>query len=348
MPLLSLMNEASGLSWVSAVARLEGKWSNRPNSQLEPPLVDPSRPRRPLIFQDEFNNIVGSEPSIQLLLQIDEFPFAHEASIFLPETNELFITSNQFKNHAGEKIVQISKISLGDDSGPVRLEKIECSATRPSGLFKLQTTYPYKAEPVIASYMGRPFTSVNDVVVHGDGSIWFTDPSYGHDQGYRPKPRLPNAVYRYDPATKSVRAVADGLGRPNGICFSPDYSTVYITDTDQVRGQSVDYGRAASIYAFDVIQSHGQPFLANRRLFALADTGTPDGIKCDTLGNVYSGCGDGINVWSPGGVLLGKIIIAGGVANFCFGSQGRLSALNEHRLWRVQLDRRVKGALLDD
>jgi gluconolactonase len=221
------------------------------------------------IFQDEFGDILGQEPSLQLLLQIDEFPFAHEAGVFLPETNELFVTSNQFKDHAGEKTVQISKISLGDDAGPVKLEKIVCdlihmanggvnyqdgilicaqgSATRPSGLFKLQTTYPYESGPVITSYMGRPFNAVNDAVVHRDGSIWFTDPSYGHDQGYRPKPSLPNAVYRYDPATESIRAVADGLGRPNGICFSPDYSTIYITDTDQVRGQSVDYGRAASM-----------------------------------------------------------------------------------------------------
>lgn len=221
------------------------------------------------IFQNEFRDILGQEPSLQLLLQIDEFPFAHEAGVFLPEANELFVTSNQFKDHVGEKRVQISKISLGGDARPVKLENIECdiihmanggvnyqdgilicaqgSATRPSGLFKLHTTYPYETEPVVTSYMGRPFNAVNDVVVHRDGSVWFTDPSYGHDQGYRPKPSLPNAVYRYDPATESIRAVADALGRPNGICFSPDYSTVYITDTDQVRGQSVDYGRAASM-----------------------------------------------------------------------------------------------------
>ncbi|KAJ4176217.1 hypothetical protein NW767_015515 [Fusarium falciforme] len=221
------------------------------------------------IFQDEFRDILGPEPSIQLLLQIDDVPFAHEAGVFLPDTNELFVTSNQFKDHRGEKTVQISRISLGGDGGPVKLEKIKCdiihmanggvnyqdgilicaqgSATRPSGLFKMQTTYPYEAEPVVTSYIGRPFNAVNDVAVHRDGSLWFTDPSYGHDQGYRPIPSLPNAVYRYDPATESIRAVADGLGRPNGICFSPDYSTIYITDTDQVRGQSVDYARAASM-----------------------------------------------------------------------------------------------------
>lgn len=99
-------------------------------------------------------------------------------------------------------------------------------------------------------------------------------------------------------------------------------------------------------YAFDVITRSGQPFLANRRLFAMADTGIPDGIKCDTDGNVYSGCGDGLNIWSPGGVLLAKILIDGGVANFCFGRGGQVFLLNENKLWRLQLAKHRKGALL--
>lgn len=90
----------------------------------------------------------------------------------------------------------------------------------------------------------------------------------------------------------------------------------------------------------------GQPFLINRRLFAMADTGVPDGIKCDTHGNVYSGCGDGVNIWSPGGVLLGKIVVDGGVANFCFGARGELFLLNEHKIWRAQLSSEIKGDLL--
>jgi gluconolactonase len=78
----------------------------------------------------------------------------------------------------------------------------------------------------------------------------------------------------------------------------------------------------------------------------MADTGIPDGIKCDMDGNVYSGCGDGVNVWSPGGALLGRILVAGGVANFCFGRRGEMFLLNEHKLWRAQLSNSVKGALL--
>ncbi|KAL7757126.1 hypothetical protein ACKLNR_014119 [Fusarium oxysporum f. sp. zingiberi] len=320
------------------------------------------------VHHKDFNSILGSSPGIELLLQIDEYPFAHEAGVFLAQTNELFITSNQFKSETGENKVQISKISLGSGTESTKLENIDCdlihyanggvnyedgillcaqgSGTSPSGLFHIQASPPYTTKPVLTSYLGKPFNSVNDVVVHEDGSIWFTDPSYGHDQGYRPRPSLPSQVYRYDLATKSIRAVADGFGRPNGICFSPDQKTVYITDTDQVRGAWIDHSRAASIYAFDVIHRHGQPFLANRRLFAYADSGIPDGIKCDTSGNVYSGCPDGIHVWSPGGILLGKIVIPGGVANFCFGSGGQIFALNEHRSWRVQLDHKIRGALL--
>jgi gluconolactonase len=101
-----------------------------------------------------------------------------------------------------------------------------------------------------------------------------------------------------------------------------------------------------SRYAFDVTTYSGQPFLVNRRLFAMADTGIPDGIKCDTDGNVYSGCGDGLNIWSPGGVLLAKVVIDGGVANFCFGRGGQIFLLNENKLWRLQLPESRRGALL--
>lgn len=78
----------------------------------------------------------------------------------------------------------------------------------------------------------------------------------------------------------------------------------------------------------------------------MADAGVPDGIKLDMDGNVYAGCGDGINVWSPGGVLLGKILIKDGAANFSFGRNGQMFILNENTLWTAQLSRSVKGALL--
>ena len=108
-----------------------------------------------------------------------------------------------------------------------------------------------------------------------------------------------------------------------------------------------EYSLIASRYAFDVIQRSGADFLANRRLFAMADAGIPDGIKCDLVGNVYSGCGDGVNVWNAGGTLIGKILVPGGVANFCFGRSGEMFLLNETKFWVAKLSEAVKGALLE-
>jgi gluconolactonase len=99
-------------------------------------------------------------------------------------------------------------------------------------------------------------------------------------------------------------------------------------------------------YAFDIITRSSSHFLANKRLFATVSSGIPDGIKCDLSGNVYSGCGDGLNVWSPGGSLIGKVVCPGGVANFCFTKKGELMLLNETKAWVVSVDKGVQGALL--
>lgn len=229
---------------------------------------------------------------------------------------------------------------------------------------------PYRTQNLISSFHGRAFNSLNDVVVHpDDGSIWFTDPCYGYHQEIRPEPVLPSQIYRFDPNEGSIRAIADDFVRPNGLCFSPDLKLLYVTDTGAIHGaENVPYDKTgkASIYAFDILKTkYGKyfgclifvparlahfcnlgPFLINRRLFAFADSGCPDGIKADKKGNVYSGCGDGVNVWNLGGLLIGKILVDGGVANFCFGEKGTLYMCNETRLWKVSLADQLRGALL--
>jgi gluconolactonase len=120
--------------------------------------------------------------------------------------------------------------------------------TEPGGLVYMETSPPYRTEMILSNYHGRWFNSVNDVVVHSDGSIWFTDPVYGFEQDIRPRPQLPNQIYRYDPEDGDIRAIADGLGKPNGLCFSPDEETLYITDTDGVHGEGIyEPSRAASM-----------------------------------------------------------------------------------------------------
>jgi gluconolactonase len=100
-------------------------------------------------------------------------------------------------------------------------------------------------------------------------------------------------------------------------------------------------------YAYDIEERCQSKFLTNRRVFTMADVGVPDGLSCDTAGNVYAACGDGLSVWSPGGVLLGKVLIPGGLANFCFGKEGELFLLNGKKFWVLKVAHTVKGAHQD-
>lgn len=86
--------------------------------------------------------------------------------------------------------------------------------------------------------------------------------------------------------------------------------------------------------------------MANKIVFAYAAQGFPDGIKCDCHGNVYSGCGDGVEVWNSGGTHIGTIAVPGGVANFCFGREGEMFLCGETKIWRIQLARTTQGDLL--
>ncbi|KAF2658470.1 calcium-dependent phosphotriesterase [Lophiostoma macrostomum CBS 122681] len=325
-----------------------------------------------IVYDERFLSILGENPSIELIAENSTDSFAHEAGVYVK--GDIFITSNHLMRN-GAKYVQISKVSkTTGTSNHYHIEQISASPaihlanggvnyrdgilfceqgslSTPGGLTYMSAEPPYRSTPLLTNYHGRWFNSVNDVVVHRDGSIWFTDPPYGFEQGIRPVPQLPAHTYRFDPGNGDIRAVEDSLLKPNGLCFSPDQGALYITDTAGVRGDTRCPGvyspaGPASIYAFDVVERHGGFFLASKRLFAFADQGIPDGIKCDTMGNVYSGCGDGVHVWAAGGTLLGKIFVPGGCANFCFGKGGEMFLLNEKKMWRAQLGSGVKGDLM--
>ncbi|KAL2822647.1 hypothetical protein BJX63DRAFT_441248 [Aspergillus granulosus] len=316
-----------------------------------------------ITYQPAFNDIIGPNPRLELLLQNESYPFAHEAAVYDPSTADVFMVGNYQTNNGGQPI-QISRMRTNNDvyvreqifpdipmaNGAVNyrdgiLFASQGTVDRPSALIYMDPEPPYSTEVILDSFNGRRFNGLNDVVIHSDGSIWFTDPTYAYNQGFGPKPDLPHQVYRFDPATGSVRAVADGLGQPNGLAFSPDESILYVTDTDSLHGNGDNNPeRAATIYAYDVKLYSGSPFLVNRRVFAYADNGIPDGVKVDTNGNVYSGCGDGVHVWSAGGELLGKIKLPSVSANFCFAEAGELYILNEYRVWKATLAEGTTGA----
>ena len=170
-------------------------------------------------------------------------------------------------------------------------------------------------------FEGRRLNSPNDVVVKSDGSIWFTDPVFGilgNYEGTRAEPELPQNVYRIDGASGTVTAVATDLRGPNGLCFSPDESVLYLVESRAVPNRL--------ILAYDVV---GGASLANGRVLIDAGPGTPDGFRCDVDGNLWCGWGmgsdelDGVMIYNPQGGLIGRIRLPERCANVCFGGRMR-------------------------
>ncbi len=200
----------------------------------------------------------------------------------------------------------------------------------------------HQAPTLIGSYQGKQLNSPNDLVVKSDGSVWFTDPSYGSLQ-FPPQPaELPNNVYRYDPKSKQLTVVVPDLVMPNGIAFGPDEKTLYIIDSGAIQGPRTYFPYLPHrIYAYDV-GADGKT-LSNKRLFADVSPGFPDGMRLDAAGNVYVGTLEGIHVLNPKGQLIGKFLMAKQTANLSFGGVDNniLFIGSSDSLWAVKLN--IKG-----
>ena len=179
-------------------------------------------------------------------------------------------------------------------------------------------------EPIITHFEGKRLNSPNDVTVAADGTIWFTDPTFGllmPNQGSLAEPELDHrSVYRFDPATKELRRMAD-FEQPNGLCFSADGRTLYVSDTalslNEIPGPQT--GRTHEIQAFDVAADGA---LSGRRLFCHTDHGYPDGFAVDRRGWVWTTAEDGIHVIAPDRTPLGYIPAPAVCSNCTFGGPG--------------------------
>ncbi len=174
-----------------------------------------------------------------------------------------------------------------------------------------------RREVLADSFQGKRFNSPNDVVVKSDGSVWFTDPTYGIDSEYegdKAESEIGGSyVYRIDPGTGAVTMVADDLVKPNGLAFSPDESLLYIADT----GFTHDKTCAPKIRSYPV-KKNGKG-LGKGKHFATCEAGLFDGFRVDTEGRIWSSAADGVHVFATDGTLIGKIAIPEVVSNLCFG-----------------------------
>jgi gluconolactonase len=193
---------------------------------------------------------------------------------------------------------------------------------------------------------GKILNAPNDIVVHPDGGIWFSDPGYGalmNYEGHKGELFLKEAVYRIDPKKGAMEKVLDDMFKPNGLCFSPDYKKLYVADT----GASHNEKAPKNIMVYDVINGIK---LGKSREFINMDlngkAGFADGIRADVDGNIWVGAGwvgegyDGVHIFSPDGTRIGQILLPEICSNVCFGGtkRNRLFMTGSQSLYAVYVE----------
>lgn len=170
-------------------------------------------------------------------------------------------------------------------------------------------------------FEGKRLNSPNDVVVKSDGTIWFTDPTYGIDSEYEgdaaPEEIGGSYVYRLDPEKGALTAVITDMVKPNGLAFSPDEKLLYVADT----GATHDPDCKPAIRAYPVSRDGTSVGAAEQ--FAVCEVGLFDGFRVDTRGHIWSSAGDGVHCFAADGTLIGKILLPEVVANVEFGGRKR-------------------------
>ena len=182
---------------------------------------------------------------------------------------------------------------------------------------------------LVDSHDGKKLNSPNDAVVKSDSTIWFTDPTYG--LGKNTKEQSANHVFVFNPETKQIKPVVSDFVQPNGLAFSPDEKRLYVADS----------GKPRHIRVFDV---HADNTLSEGKVFCTIDKGVPDGIRCDEKGNVWSSAGDGVQVFSPDGKLIGRVPVPESPANLCFGGPDGKTLFITARTSLYAIQTNVRGA----
>ncbi len=196
------------------------------------------------------------------------------------------------------------------------LQERQVSCESGSNGLKVVMTINGVITPLVTNYYGLKFYSPNDLCVKSDGSVWFTDP--GYDSGL-PLPSggsVPSGfqpglyVYRFyeTNGNATILEVITNLAKPNGICFSPDETKLYVAENGAFANQG-------TIKVYTVTSSNT---LTGGSTFCTVSAGLADGFRCDVDGRIWSSAGDGVEIFAPDGHLIGKILMTR-TANLCFG-----------------------------
>lgn len=258
--------------------------------------------------------------TLELVVHTD----AHEGPVFAGDERGLYFTSLPKENRAAIRRLDVTSgrvetvVEDANRANGMTMDRrgrlIICEQggfDTPARITRLDRETG-RRETLAEAFRGRPLSSPNDVVVTRDGAIWFTDPSYGHIQGFRPPPQLADAIYRLTDGV--VEVMSSAFDKPNGLAFSPDERTLYVTDSGTGEVIAIDAG--------------------GRRRFA--ETDLPDGIKTDAAGRVYVSSSTGVQVFDPDGRPAGEIRVPGAV-NFAWGEPNRLYITTDTAVWAAGL-----------
>jgi gluconolactonase len=301
-------------------------------------------------YDSAFTEVLGDDAQLIEVARVA----AHEGPVWIDEA--LYYTTVPSE----DGVVAIERLDL-NGTNPLGVETVRSEGNRANGMTlgpdgrllvceqgSFETPARISAinrvtgedETVVHALADLPLNSPNDVVVGPDGAIWFTDPTYGFLQGFRPPPTHGDSVYRFDPRTDRLAIVASSFDKPNGLAFSPDGSVLYVGDSGANHEPgSFEPRRPHELHAFDVREGK----LVNERLFAVTTPGFPDGIKVDADGRVYASSFSGVQVFDAHGELIGEIRLPGAV-NFTFGGRDRnvLFITADTAVWAAVLN--AKGA----
>jgi hypothetical protein len=267
--------------------------------------------------------LLGERPSINLLMSDPRAPFFYSGGAWIPRLSTLFLTSSLLRDvdpsavSSAGKRTEISKIEFYSPRDFAR-DKVRSQERNylaagcapypsarspgivlctqgtlndPAGLVYVDGKRPHKSHMLLNNFQGRPFNSPCDIATNFvDNCLYFTDPAYGYERGYRHKPELPTGhIYRFDPSLGDCRAVAHGLSRPGGLAFSPDYTILYVSELGDKYG-------GTTIHAFDMIYTSPStapgPLALSNSTTSPVRSGTLNGHQKNTSSSSTESSGD--------------------------------------------------------
>ena len=285
---------------------------------------------------------------LSILVETD----AHEGPVVVPELNRLYFTSvpdfAAADTHIAIRYVELDMLVVETfiprsnmangmwltQDGTALLVAEQGTRETPAAISRIRLSDGHR-DVLVDSYDGKPFSSPNKVIEARSGWIYFSDPDYGYNQGFKDAPALPMAVYAYNPATGETIRLTTDVARPHGLALSLDESVLYIGDTDAIDGKN----------PYDPNRSHdilSAPLIAPDEIGPLREVlsvpvGIPDGfVVVAPQGDLWVAAGDGLRRYAEDGQFIELLPIEGGVFNVTqFGD--KLYATGNTKIWETTL-----------